>query len=137
MNIHCLRLAPGQDLKHELQAFAAAEALEAGVIVTGLGSLTQADLRFAAAAAATVIDGPLELVALSGTLSRHGMHLHGAVADAQGRVYGGHILPGCIIRTTAEIAIAPLAHLRLDRQFDPQTGYWELVVEPSGDPSGP
>ena len=137
MNIHCLRLAPGQDLKHELQAFAAAEALEAGVIVTGLGSLTQAALRFAAALEGTVIDGPLELIALSGTLSRYGMHLHGAVADAQGRVYGGHILPGCIIRTTAEIAIAPLAHLRLDRQFDPQTGYWELVVEPSGDPSGP
>ena len=137
MNAHCLRLAPGQDLKHELQAFAAAEALEAGVIVTGLGSLTQAALRVAAAWEGTVIDGPLELIALSGTLSRYGMHLHGAVADAQGRVYGGHILPGCIIRTTAEIAIAPLAHLRLDRQFDPQTGYWELVVEPSGDPSGP
>jgi predicted DNA-binding protein with PD1-like motif len=132
MNAYCLRLAPGQDLKYELQAFVAAEALEAGVIVTGLGSFTQAALRFAAAAAATVIDGPLELIALSGTLSRYGMHLHGAVADAQGRVYGGHIMAGCIIRTTAEIAIAPLPHLRLDRQFDPQTGYLELVVEPSG-----
>jgi predicted DNA-binding protein with PD1-like motif len=132
MNAHCLRLAPGQDLKHELQAFAATEALEAGVIVTGLGSLTQAALRFAAASEGTVIDGPLELIALSGTLSRHGMHLHGAVADTQGRVYGGHIMAGCLIRTTAEIAIAPLPHLRLDRQFDPQTGYLELVVKPSG-----
>jgi predicted DNA-binding protein with PD1-like motif len=132
MDTHCLRLTPDQDLKLELQAFVAAEALEAGVIVTGLGSFSQAVLRFAAASEGTAIDGPLELIALSGTLSRHGMHLHGAVADAQGRVYGGHILPGCIIRTTAEIAIATLPHLRLDRQLDPQTGYLELVVEPSG-----
>jgi predicted DNA-binding protein with PD1-like motif len=72
----------------------------------------------------------LELIALSGTLSRYGMHLHGAVADAEGRVYGGHIMAGCVIRTTAEIAIAPLPHLRLRREPDPATGYLELVVEP-------
>jgi uncharacterized protein len=128
MHTHCLRLIPGQDLRPELQAFVQAQGLEAGIILTGLGSFTQASLRFAAADAATVIDGPLELISLSGTLSRHGMHLHGAVADAQGRIYGGHIMPGCLIRTTAEIAIATLPHLRLDRQIDPQTGYLELVV---------
>ena len=130
MHPHCLRLVPGQDLKPALQTFAQAQALEAGIILTALGSLTQASLRFAAAPAATVIGGPLELISLSGTLSRHGMHLHGAIADAQGRVYGGHIMPGCIIRTTAEVAIAPLPHLRFSRQPDPQTGYLELVVEP-------
>ncbi len=77
-----------------------------------------------------MIEGPLELISLSGTLSRHGMHLHGVIADAQGRVYGGHIMPGCIIRTTAEIAIASLPNLSLHRQSDPQTGYLELVIEP-------
>jgi len=130
MHTHCLRLSPGQDLKQALQTFAQAQALEAGIILTALGSFTQASLRFAAAADATVIEGPLELISLSGTLSRHGMHLHGAIADAQGRVYGGHVLPGCIIRTTAEIAIASLSNLRLHRQSDPQTGYLELVIEP-------
>lgn len=130
MHTHCLRLTPGQDLKQALQTFAQAQALEAGIILTALGSFTQASLRFAAAADATVIEGPLELISLSGTLSRHGMHLHGAIADAQGRVYGGHVLPGCIIRTTAEIAIASLPNLRLHRQSDPQTGYLELVIEP-------
>ncbi|MBD2112003.1 MULTISPECIES: PPC domain-containing DNA-binding protein [Cyanophyceae] len=129
MQTHCLRFTPGQDLKQELQAFAQAQALEAGIILTALGSLTQASLRFAAAPEATIIASPLELISLSGTLSRHGMHLHGAVADAQGQVYGGHIMPGCLIRTTAEIAIANLPHLRLHRQPDPVTGYLELVVE--------
>ena len=129
MRTYCLRFIPGQDLKHELQAFAQAQALEAGVILMGLGSLTQASLRFAAAGEATAIGGPLELISLSGTLSQHGMHLHGTVADAQGRVCGGHIMPGCVIRTTAEIAIANLPHLRLHRQPDPVTGYLELVIE--------
>ncbi len=129
MQTHCLRLTPGQDLKQELQVLVQNQTLEAGIILTALGSLTQASLRFAAASEATVIDGPLELISLSGTLSRHGMHLHGAVADAQGRVYGGHIMSGCLIRTTAEIAIANLPHLRFFRQPDPVTGYLELVVE--------
>lgn len=128
MHTHCLRLTPGQDLRLELQTFAQAQGLEAGIILTALGSFSQASLRFAAADQATVIEGPLELISLSGTLSRHGMHLHGAVADAQGRVYGGHMMPGCMIRTTAEIAIASLPHLRLDRQIDPQTGYLELAI---------
>ncbi|WP_035985234.1 PPC domain-containing DNA-binding protein [Leptolyngbya sp. KIOST-1] len=130
METYCLRVAPGQDLKQELQAFAQTQALEAGVILMGLGSLTQASLRFAAESEARAIAGPLELVSLSGTLSRHGTHLHGSVADAQGRVYGGHIMPGCLIRTTAEIAVANLPHLRLHRQLDPVTGYLELVVDP-------
>ncbi|MGG6237824.1 PPC domain-containing DNA-binding protein [Nodosilinea sp. AN01ver1] len=129
MQTYCFRLTPGQDLKQELQTFAQAQALEAGVILTGLGSLTQASLRFAAVEEASAIAGPLELISLSGTLSRHGIHLHGAVADDQGRVYGGHIMPGCMIRTTAEIAIANLSHLRLHRQADPATGYLEMVVD--------
>ena len=129
MQTYCLRLTPGQDLKQELQTFVQRHAFEAGVILTGLGSLTQASLRFAAAPEATLIAGPLELISLSGTLSQHGMHVHGAVANAEGRVYGGHIMPGCLIRTTAEIAIATLPHLRLRRLPDPQTGYLELAVE--------
>ena len=129
METYCLRLAPGQDLKQELQAFAQAQAVEAGIILTALGSFTQACLRFAATDDTTLMEGPLELISLSGTLSRQGMHLHGAIADAKGRVYGGHIMPGCMIRTTAEVAIATLPHLHFSRQPDPQTGYLELVVE--------
>ena len=37
------------------------------------------------------------------TLSPDGAHLHGSVADANGEVMGGHVMPGCIVRTTAEV----------------------------------
>ncbi|NMF83657.1 PPC domain-containing DNA-binding protein [Nodosilinea sp. P-1105] len=129
MDTFCLRLSPGDDLRQSLQTFAVEQGLEAGIILTALGSLTQASLRFAASSTVSVIPGPLELISLSGTLSRHGLHLHGAVADAQGRMHGGHIMVGCIVRTTAEVAIASLPRLRLSRHHDPNTGYLELVVE--------
>ena len=45
--------------------------------------------------------GLLELLALSGTLSVDGPHLHGSVADALGRVNGGHVMNGCVVRTMA------------------------------------
>lgn len=129
MEIHCLRLHPSQDLRLELRMFAEATGMSAGVILSAIGSLSQAALRFADRPEATLLPGPLELISLSGTLSTQGIHLHGAMADAQGQVFGGHIMDGCVIRTTAEVAIASLPSLQFSRAPDPQTGYLELVVE--------
>ncbi len=45
MNVYALRLHPGQDLKHELDAFAKAQHLQAGFVITCVGIC--AKLRFA------------------------------------------------------------------------------------------
>ena len=129
MKTYALRLHPGQDLKLSLQAFAQRHRLEAGILLTVLGSLEQANLRFADRHFSCMLPGPLELVSLTGTLSYHGLHLHGMVADSFGRPYAGHVMPGCIVRTTMEIAIAELPHLSFQRAPDPRTGYLELTVE--------
>jgi predicted DNA-binding protein with PD1-like motif len=50
------------------------------------------------------------------------------VSDAQGRVLGGHVGPGCIVRTTAELLLALLPGQRFTREHDPQTGYPELKI---------
>ena len=42
-----------------------------------------------------------EIVSLTGTLSRHGCHLHLSIADFQGNVVGGHVLDGCEVRLAA------------------------------------
>jgi len=47
LKTHAFRLKPGQDLKKEIEAFVQANHIEAGWIMTGVGSLTQAHLRFA------------------------------------------------------------------------------------------
>ena len=41
---------------------------------------------------------------------------------------GGHAAYGCIVRTTAEVLLAPLPHWHFSREPDAATGWAELVV---------
>lgn len=80
--------------------------LTAGWILTCVGSLSQAVLRLGGARRRLHRSGELEIVALTGTLAAAGVHLHLAVADETGQTVGGHLLDGCIVRTTAELVVA-------------------------------
>jgi predicted DNA-binding protein with PD1-like motif len=122
-----LRLPPGVDLRGALEQ-ATRDRGTAAFVVCGIGSLGGARLRLADAAQTSVIEGPCEILSLSGSLTGDGAHLHMAVADAQGRVHGGHVVLGNIVRTTAELLLAWLPGWDLGREFDPQTGYAELVL---------
>ncbi|MDQ1833523.1 PPC domain-containing DNA-binding protein [Massilia scottii] len=123
-----LRLVPGQDLRAALAGVLAAHGTAAGFVLQGIGSLRGARLRLAGAAQATDVEGDIEILTLAGSLSPDGPHLHMSVADAAGRVLGGHVLAGCTIRTTAEILIALLPDHRFAREADPASGFDELVV---------
>ncbi len=124
--IEVLLLQPGDDLWASLVA--AFAALAAG----GAGGLCAAMLRFADQSQGTLLAGPLELLALSGTLSPDGPHLHGSVADALGRFSGGHVMTGCVVRTTAEIVLAVLPDWAFARVPDAETGFLELVASRVG-----
>lgn len=126
---YVLRLSPGEDLKDCLQQVTQTHAIAAGCVVTAVGSLQQVRLRFAGASEATILTGKFEIVSLVGTLSVEGVHLHLAIADAQGHMLGGHLMPGCLIYTTAEIVLGDLSGLVFNRLSDPQTGYRELVIK--------
>ena len=119
--MEALRLNPGDDLRGALEAGG-----RTGFVVAGIGSLAHALLRFAGEAGATRIDGPLEILTLSGSLTPAGAHLHASLSDAAGRVFGGHVCAGCEVRTTAELLIASLPVGSLSREFDAATGYTEL-----------
>jgi predicted DNA-binding protein with PD1-like motif len=69
---------------------------------------------------------------LAGTVADNGSHLHISVADVEGRVVGGHVASGCIVRTTAEVLILWLSAWSFHREFDPATGFAELVVSRRG-----
>jgi len=122
-----LRLNPGDDLRAALDAALAKSGGTAAFVVSGIGSLRGASIRFADAGTATRLEGSLEILTLSGTLSPDGSHLHIGVSDAGGKVSGGHVAPGCIVRTTAEILVAWLPEWQFTRAIDPATGYAELV----------
>lgn len=129
LGVHALRLAPGADLRVELEAATRRLGLRAGCIVSCVGSLAPARLRLAGGEHALELPGPLEIVALVGTLSPDGPHLHLAVADAHGAVHGGHLLEGSRVRTTAEIVLGELHGLAFARAHDPATGWRELRIE--------
>ena len=125
------RLGPGADLRQGLEAAFAAEPEPSGFVASCVGSLARAALRYAGEDGAGATAGPLELVSLSGTLSADGPHLHASVADAEGRVTGGHVLPGCVVRTTAEVVVGLTGAVVFARSLDPATSYAELSVTPA------
>lgn len=121
-----VRLRPGEDLRLSLTRIAKLRRLKAAVILSGVGSLTQANLRFAGRPEGMVLTGPFEIVSITGTVSRDGLHVHLAIADADGATFGGHLMPGCKVHTTCELALMELAGWRMRRAFDAATGYREL-----------
>jgi predicted DNA-binding protein with PD1-like motif len=122
------RLKPGQDLKKFLTEFASEGPFTGSYIASCVGSLSVANLRMAQADTHSTMKGPFEILSLNGTLCKDGVHLHLGIADHEGRAFGGHLLDGCLVLTTAEIVIAELTAVSLTREFDPATGYRELVV---------
>lgn len=124
------RLHDGQDLIEEIYRICSSNDIEAGVILSAVGSLKESKIRV------PVIDGKvqyiypknLEIDNLHGTVSVNGSHLHISVSDIDGTVYGGHIKQGCTIRTTCELVIGVLDNTIFNREPDNLTGFDELVI---------
>ena len=125
-----IRLKPGQDLKRELDKLAADHHLEAACVLTCVGSLTTAMLRYANQGHASTISGHFEIVSLTGTLSVHGSHYHISISDGEGRTYGAHLMDGCKVYTTAEIVVGVIEGVSYQRTMCPESGYPELDVKP-------
>jgi predicted DNA-binding protein with PD1-like motif len=129
MQLVPLRLRPGQDLRAALDARITEHGAGAAFVLQGIGSLSVAQVRLAGAEHATELLGDLEILTLAGSLALDGAHLHISVSDAQGRVVGGHVAAGCIVRTTAEILLAVLPDHEFSRELDVDgSGFRELVV---------
>lgn len=123
-----IRLSPGDDLRRALEAAIASSECSAGFVLSGIGSLTEARLRLAGADDARLIDADVEILTLAGSVSASASHLHATLATADGRVVGGHVGYGCIVRTTAEVLIAVLDAWDFSREHDTATGYDELAI---------
>lgn len=126
--IIAVRLRPKDDLKQALENITRENRLSAAAIVSAVGSLASASIRLGTGEVKN-LNGPFEIVALSGTLGQGGMHVHIAVGDSRGNAFGGHMLHGCEVNTTVEIVIHNLSDCYVfERVQDPDTGYKELLV---------
>lgn len=128
-----IRLTPGQDLRQAIEAAVRSQNCRAAFVLSGIGSLSTAGLRFAGAEQPQRLTGEMEILSLSGSVSPNGSHLHMALSTATGEVVGGHVAKGCIVRTTAEVQLALLPEWEFAREFDALTGDDELVVRPRSD----
>ncbi len=131
MKIFALRLKPNMDLKQSLREFACLKNIKAGYILTAIGSLKQATIRFANQNNSKTVNEKFEIISLNGTLATTGIHIHIAIADKQGKTIGGHLDNGYIIYTTAEIVIRASEEFTFIRTIDEQTGYKELEIIPN------
>jgi uncharacterized protein len=128
MTTAAIRLEPGDDPKEALDLLTLQRGWSAACVLSCVGSLKSAKVRFANHPAPTALDGPFEILTLTGTLSPSGSHLHVALSDSSGNVLGGHLAVGSTVFTTAEIIIGMMPETAFVRLPDPKTGCKELVV---------
>lgn len=132
MQAHYFRLTRGTDLREALLAYARTHDLHAVTVLSGVGSLSRWQIRCADGHTICAGEEPMEIVSLQGTLSLYGLHVHISLAREDLSVIGGHLLPGCIINTTAEIVLLSLSGAVFLREMDAHTGYKELVIKDEG-----
>lgn len=125
---HVFRLTQGHDLRLSIEEFVKEKKIKGGSLLSCVGCLSKASIRLADESKTLEINGPLEIISLSGTLTPNHVHLHISVADKHGKVIGGHLNLGSVVSYTAEICLVSFPSLSLNREFDPKTGFSELAV---------
>lgn len=126
--MHAFRLLPNTDLREGIQRYADEHDLQAAFVATAVGSVQSYALRFADRSEASTGAGPHEILALVGTVSKHGSHLHLTLGDGDGAVRGGHLMPGSLVYTTAEIVLVESQAHVFTRAIDGSTPWAELQV---------
>jgi len=97
-----LRLDDGQDLFETLSAFATREEVRAGAVAFGIGMFRRATIGYwdGQQYRATELTQPHEVVGLHGTIARAegrpAIHLHAALAGADHRLVGGHLMQATV-----------------------------------------
>lgn len=127
---YALRLFPQQELLSALRDFIRSNGLRAAWISGCVGSLSDVAFRYAGREETTLLSGKFEVVSLIGTLENGGEHLHLSIADENGQMTGGHVMDGCLVRTTLELVIGELNDISFSRQPCTYSGYDELFVSP-------
>lgn len=129
MKIHTFRLKSMDDLFDSIEEFVNRNNIQAGCVLSSVGSLTHATLRLANRSDYNEYEGHFEIVSMTGTISVNGSHIHMAISDGDGVTIGGHLVSGCKIYTTAEIIIAEFEEVIYKRELlENDSGYEELVV---------
>lgn len=120
------RLFEDEDLLEAITQTAEKGRIKAGFFVL-IGTLKKAKMGFFHKGRYQLIEmaGPLEIVSCMGNIStKEGephVHVHIAVSNRKGEVFGGHVLSGCIIAATGELVLIEAVDVELQRKLDEKT----------------
>ena len=129
LTCHCVRLRRGDDLMLSIKELCQEKNIAAGVVLSAVGCISEGRVRDASGVTIRDITDHCEIVSLNGTVSKTRCHLHIALSKEDLSTIGGHLCPGCIINTTCELVIAELPNIAIHEEYDPETGYNELIFQ--------
>ena len=119
-----IRLDENDDLLNTVKAKAEENQIRAGFFFL-IGTVKRAVLGFYKEGIYKPIQvaGPLEIVSCMGNISIREdgeliVHAHIAVGNEEGEMFGGHLLPGCIVDVTGELVLVETPDANLNRTFN-------------------
>ncbi len=129
MKTICKRLRRGEDLLLGIREIAKEEQIPAAVVLSAVGCISRGRVRDASGVNKQDITEYCEILSLNGTVSQNRCHLHIALSKEDLSTVGGHLVEGCIINTTCELVLGLCEGWEIQKEFDPETGYDELIFK--------
>jgi len=131
------RFVENEDLLETITNVASKAKVSAGLFFL-IGTLKKAKMGFFRKGKYETIEmnQPLEIVSCSGNVSvrenKIFAHAHIVVSDEKGKVFGGHVMPECIIGATGELVLMEAQDIQLLRKFDERIRLylWSLAKSP-------
>lgn len=121
--VYVIRLDRGEEVVETLRSFCEEKEIFGGHF-TGLGAVSEVELGYINLETKEYVKrkfegGTFEVSSLVGNVSEVGLHVHINVADAEHRVFGGHLFRA-VVNPTLEVFLMPLD--KISRKEDNVTG---------------
>jgi len=122
-----IRMDNGDDFLQSLQTAVDTEAIQFGVVISGIATFKKCRLHqvlhtsYPPSEGFLELEEPLEVMNVDGIIAAGQPHLHCTVATKDGKAYGGHIEPGCIVLYLAEVCVVEASDVQMQRIKDTTT----------------
>jgi len=131
----------GADVLECLERLIKEKEIRAGAIITGIATLAKMRVRSLDSIPKDFpkvqpglnvfeVEGPLEVLNVSGIIfvrdKEVAVHPHITACDANGKMYGGHLMAGSIVYMTCELVIGEFEGLTMGSKFDERAGHFML-----------
>lgn len=107
MRVVPIHLDAGSDLRVSLERLATEQGAS-GFVLGVVGNLTRAAFQCPGQPGPSVLEGDLEIITLQGTVAPGGVHLHLSLSDGDCQVWGGHLEPGTLVKSGADLLVGLL-----------------------------